>query len=107
MMQNRPIIKARLSDTDEAWDAMGVLASWRRAREMSKHLPRAIRLYAALLRGDLSVMDEYFPYLTTAIGSGRPLIAPHRQNAEYRPAIAFEEKSDADNVNDLLDSLGM
>lgn len=103
--QNRPTIKARLADTPESWDAIGILATWRKTREMSRHLPRAIRTYAALLRGDLSVLEEYFPYLTSALSAGRHT-PPIRRD---RPAvtIAITEKDDRDNVADLLDSLGI
>lgn len=99
-------MKVRLTDNAEAWDAMRILADWRRLKQQATHLPRAIRLYAALLKRDIAVLDEYFPYLTEALGNrgGQPA---RRMIPASAPEITYAQRSEADDESDLLGSLGL
>lgn len=100
----RPFIKARLSDTIEAHEAAAIVEAWRKLRTMSQHLPRAIRLYAALLQGDDSVLAEYFPFVTR-IATTRPamLQQPARQLGRPAPVVALVEQSDQDKIQEAAD----
>jgi hypothetical protein len=103
--QDRPFIKARLTATAESWQAMEILASWRKLREMSKHLPRAILLYAALLRRDVTVLDEYFPYLLDAVGGSASRNISRPAPKYDAPRIVIREKTEAEDIDDMLDSV--
>lgn len=59
----RPFIKVRLSDTKDAHEAYNMLEKWKRVRSLSQHLPRAILLYAGLLKGNDKLLGEYFPFV--------------------------------------------
>ena len=59
----RPTLKLKLSDRPIAHEVVAIVRGWLDARLMSHHLPRAVRMYAALLKGDPGVLNEYFPWL--------------------------------------------
>ena len=106
----RPFLKIRLSDNAEAHLAATLIVQWRRARQLATHLPRAIRVYDGLLRGDTSALAEYFPFILDALGGGQRGTSsgrPQRSPAFAQSELTYTEKSEADDAVDLLDSLGL
>jgi hypothetical protein len=103
--QDRPFIKARLTATAESWQALEVLTGWRKMREMSKHLPRAILLYAALLRRDVTVLDQYFPYLLDAMGGSASRNTTRPAPKYEAPRIEIREKTETEDIDDMLNSV--
>lgn len=100
----RPMIKVKLTDNAESWTAMHVLAEWRQGRESARNIVRAIRLYATLLKGDESLLREYFPYLLT--GVNRP--ATNRAPANFGPpSVTLAEKTADEDEAELLGSIGL
>lgn len=104
-MGYRPHIKVRLGDTALAHHAEEVITFWRSVRQLSLHFPRAIAMYAGLQRGDTSLLEEFFPFLSTALGNARTDAPPRRPDS--RPVIQVVEKAQEEDVSDLLDSLGI
>ena len=66
-MQRQPRIwlKTQVVISPDSMAASTVLAQWARMRQTPRHLTRAIRLYNALLQGDMAcfwqLLTEYFP----------------------------------------------
>ena len=97
--RRRVWIHEQLSDSDEAREVGQILARWKTLRMGTLHLVRAIRLYAALLQGNVSLLHEYFPGI--GIAFGRP--APARRVTAAAPVVEYAAKSEADNLADALD----
>lgn len=104
----RPLLKIRLTDKPDSHDAVIILNRWKEARQLATHLPRAIRLYAALLMGDTSLLADYFPFLIDAIGrrggrddnggiGGRSGIKFDKLQIEHR------QKTEEELINDALE----
>lgn len=109
----RPFLKIRLSDNAEAHNAALIIAQWRRARQLATFLPRAIRVYDALLRGDTSVLNEYFPFLTGALSNNRvngnmPPVMTGRTPLTFAiPTVEYAQKSDDELIKDALAGLDL
>ena len=95
----RPWIKVRLPNTDDAHQAAEVVESWRAARELPRHFARAILLYASLMRGDDSLLREYFPGI--ALSMGRPAVQPRNKLALAK--VEYVERSEAEELSEALD----
>ena len=100
----RKWLKVRLPATHEAMKALEWIATWKKEHQAGANLVKAIRLYAALERGDLSLLEECFPYLSVAIGTGRP---PAWRRDFSPPSVTYAPQSQADEKADLLASLGL
>lgn len=104
----RPFLKIRLTDNQEAWEAMGVMGLWRNTRQLARNLPRAVIIYEALLKGDTAKLAQYFPFLVDALrGNNGAYIRPKAgilNSADVE--ISYVEKSEAEDVADLLDGMG-
>jgi hypothetical protein len=98
----RPWIKVQLSLTEQAADAAAVVKSWKSQRQAAGQIVRAIRLYAALLRGDRCLLEEYFPGL---IGATYPV--PARRPMVAAPTITLAPRSETEELDDALDGLGL
>ena len=63
--RTRPWIKLRLADSNDAHQADKILDRWREARKGAQNIAREIRVYDALLKGNMNMfhklMVEYFP----------------------------------------------
>lgn len=57
----RPWIKVQLADSLLAHEVADLVKYWKTQRQAAMHIVRAVRLYASLCRGDLALLDEYFP----------------------------------------------
>jgi hypothetical protein len=99
MTNQRPFLKLRLSDTPAAREAARIVDDWKRQRAMSRNLVAAVRLYASLLRGDVSVLTELFPGF--ALGSSVGFRPPPRQRINA-PIVEIAPPSEADQESDLL-----
>ena len=100
--RHRAWIKVQLTLTAQVEAAVAVVNHWKTERQAAHHLLRAIRLYAALCRGDVRVLDDYFPGLigTAALPSTRrPVLAA--------PTITLVAQSEAQETDDALDGLGL
>ena len=99
----RPWVKVQLPDNDSGYAAARIAADWKRQRRATINLISAIRLYAALLAGDTSVLYELFPGLGFGIGSA----APGRRPKVYsEPVVTIAPASVEDEQDDLLGMLG-
>ena len=101
----RPFIKERLSDNEEAWSAVAVLQMWRSVRQLSQNLPRAIRLYDALLQGDVSFLRSYFPGLAIGAGIGTPLPTSFQLKAAVVTQVKRTDEEDLEDAGSLLGGL--
>ena len=57
----RSNLKIKLPDSPPAFEAVRITNDWKRRRLLSRNIVNAIRLYASLLQGDMSVLTELFP----------------------------------------------
>ncbi len=85
--RKRPWIKQRLADSADSIYAYKIWERWKAVREASKNVARAIRLYDALLKGDMKafhkMMTEFFP------GYGMSLEMPRQSVQQYMPAASM------------------
>lgn len=91
----------KAADSPETREALAAIQGWRAARATPFHLLRAVRLYAALLRGDVSVLQELFPFLLQQ-ASGRYVAA-----MAAPVALASADEQGDKSSDDFMDSLGM
>jgi hypothetical protein len=98
----RPWIKVQLSLNAAAEEAAALVKGWKSQRQAAAHLVRAVRLYAALCRGDLSLLQEYFPGITF---SGRMAVA--QRPILPAPTVTLTERSQAEDIQEALDGLGL
>lgn len=100
----RPFLKIHLTDKPESHQAAQVLEEWKKSRSMSQNFVRAIRLYAALVKGDFSVLQDYFP----GMGMGTVGTLPRRVAVSGTPAVEVREidaETKLENALGLLDGL--
>lgn len=108
----RPFLKIRLTDNEEAHNAALIVAQWKRARQLATYLPRAIRVYDALLRGDTSVLSEYFPFILGALsnrvnGNMPPAMTGRAPLTFAPPTVEYAQKSDQELIDDALAGLDL
>lgn len=94
-------IKVRLKDTESAHDAADIVEWWKGDRRAAEHVVKAVRLYYDLLDGKTAVLAELFPFLAESISRGG-VPAPARPIAP--PVVVVREKSEDEDISDLLDS---
>lgn len=94
----RPKISVLLSNKSEAIDAVEIVKTWKDCREAANHLIRAIRLYAALLKGDAGLLQEFFPQFGA-------FVAPARPKLPTTPA-PIVQRNETEDLADLLDVFG-
>ena len=99
--RNRCSLRLQMSDTKEAYDAATVIALWKKARQATQHTIRAIRMYAALLAGDDSLLRMYFPFVASA-GVGYAPRPPSRTPSDEL-VIELEAKSETDDLSDFME----
>jgi hypothetical protein len=102
-IRNRPKISQKLADNDEARATVNIVRQWTKTKSGAPNIVRAIRMYAALLKGDTSLLIEYFPGLALTFGKSVSIARP-RMVAE--PVISYEPKSEEADLADFADSLG-
>jgi hypothetical protein len=98
----RAWVKVQLADHADAHEAATLVMQWKAQRQAATRIVRAIRLYAALCRGDLSMLQTYFPGLASsahATTAHRPVLAA--------PTVTLAVRSDAEDISDALDGLGL
>jgi hypothetical protein len=102
--QRRPRqwIKVQLSANAPAEEAAALVKGWKAQRQAAAYLVRAVRLYAALCRGDLSLLEDYFPGLAF---NGRPATARHP--ILTAPTVTLAVQSESEDIHDALDGLGL
>ncbi len=100
----RPWIKVQLSVSPPAEEAAALIMDWKAQRQAAAQIVRAVRLYAGLCQGDLSVLDDYFPGL---LRIGQSLPVPPRKLDGANPVIVYSARSDSDDLNDALNGLGL
>ncbi len=99
----RPWVKVQLPNTPPGYEVARIVTDWKRQRRATVNLISAIRLYAALLAGDTSVLYELFPGLGFGIGSAAP---GRRPKAYSEPVVTMAPASVEDEQDDLLGLLG-
>lgn len=96
-------IKVRLKDNEQAYEAADIVEWWKGDRQATVKIVAAVRLYHALEQGNTEALAEHFPYLLEALtGTG----GYRRRPPKVPPKIEVIEKSEADDITDLMDSLG-
>jgi hypothetical protein len=103
LRHKRPWIKVQLSVNACAEEAAALVKSWKTQRQAAAHVVRAVRLYAALCQGDLSLLEAYFPGLRLN-GHASPVSRPPALPA---PTVTHVERSDADDLQEALAGLGL
>jgi hypothetical protein len=100
----RAWIHVQLPDSPAGYDAARIVNDWKRQRRGSINLISAIRLYAALLAGDTSVLFDLFPGLGFYIGGAAPARRPGGNSAA--PEVIHAPSSPETEEEDLIDMLG-
>ncbi len=86
-----------------AEEAAALGKSWKTQRQAAAYTVRAIRLYAALCQGELGLLEAYFPGLRLN-GHAVPVLRPPAIPA---PTVTLPERSEADDLQEALDGLGL
>jgi hypothetical protein len=100
--RQRAWIKVQFTLTTQVEEVLALVKHWKTERQAAHHLMRAIRLYAALGRGDVSVLSDYFPGL---IQHAAP--PPSHRPSLAAPTLTLVAKSDAQDRDEALDGLGL
>jgi hypothetical protein len=103
LRHKRPWIKVQLSVNACAEEAAALVKSWKTQRQAAAHVVRAVRLYAALGRGDLSLLEAYFPGLR--LNGHASLVS--RPPVLSAPTVTHVERSDTDDLDEALAGLGL
>lgn len=103
----RAWVKVQLSNSADAYSAADAVNAWRGVRQAAYHLTRAIRLYDALLKGDTSLLIEFFPMLgninTRPSAAAYELPSTPTARPTTPPRSRTIEKSAADDLADFAD----
>jgi hypothetical protein len=83
----------------EAEEAKQILSVWRSKWKGSRYLVLGIRLVDSLLRGDLSILHEYFPEIIVGTRGYSPVM----RNRPGIPQIEYVEKSAEEELAEALD----
>jgi hypothetical protein len=101
--QRRQWIKVQLAANPLAEEAASLVKRWKTQRQAAANLVRAVRLYAALCQGDVSVLAAYFPGLVL-----NAQVSPPTHRAPLPPPTAtFAPKSETEDLCTALDGLGL
>ncbi len=101
--RQRPWIKVQLSRSDEAQEVAALVKAWKAQRQATANIIQALRLYAALCRGDTSVLETYFPGLVL-----NTHVSPTARRVPMAPlTVTFAPRSGGDDLSDALDGLGL
>lgn len=100
----RAWIKVQMADSQAAHEASALVAEWKTLRQAAGHLVKAVHLYAALCRGDVGPLYEYFPGI--ALGMGTRTTIP-RKTQPAAPTIIHVERSETEELSEALDGLGL
>jgi len=109
--QPRIWLKTQVVISPDSMAASTVLAQWARMRQTPKHLTRAIRLYNALLQGDMTcfweLLTEYFPGV--AIGmqlSGRMNTPSYAEPYSSSAPIKLKVETVKRSVDEMIEAAG-
>ena len=96
--RNRPWIKLRLADSNDAHQADKILDRWRNARRGAQNIARAIRIYDALLKGNMDMfhklMVEFFPgYGMAFTQPQQPVVERTNGNGNHKVAMPIKKPS--------------
>jgi hypothetical protein len=105
LRHKRPWIKVQLSVNACAEEAAALVKSWKTQRQAAAHVVRAVRLYAALCQGDLSLLEAYFPGLRLNGHASYP--APVSPPSLPAPTVKLVERSEAEDLDEALAGLGL
>lgn len=90
----RPWVKVRLSTRDVAQRAVAVLARWVRGNTCAPNLEKAIVLYDALSKGDLTLLHEYFPMTRHGMGTGQGTYVPPKHDYGDVGEVEYVEQTE-------------
>jgi hypothetical protein len=93
-----------LSVNPPAQEAAALVKEWKVQRRAATQIVRAVRLYAALGRGDLRLLEDYFPGLKLS-AVPRPVAVP--QPAPAAAIIRQAARSEREELDDALGGLGL
>lgn len=107
-MSLRPYFKQRLDGSPAALEALEISARWRAVRQAPRHVANAIRLYAALQRGDVELLLDMFPRVYVSLTHAVPGRAAPRPTLvdQSELVIVEKEQSEDEKLDDLFSSFG-
>jgi len=100
----RPFIEIRLTDNPTGWAAAIIIQEWKSQRAMTRNFCDAVAIFDALLKGDAGPLFARFPLLAS---SAAPAGAPAPKRAKVALETTAIAKSETEDVDDLLDGLGL
>jgi len=101
----RAWIKVQLADKPESHEAARLVAHWKTERQAARNTVKALRLYAALCRGDTSLLDAYFPDLRLQPGS--QIVRPRPVHPAIAVTLSHAPRSEAEELNEALEGIGL
>lgn len=105
--RKRPLIRLQLADSSEGHHASEIVSYWMKLRMATFHITRAIRMYYALQVGDTQLLREYFPLLPVGVSAPAPQLTIVDTQGDHEPALRTVQRSDDEDVDDFMDSLGL
>lgn len=108
----------RIPSTPENRYVASLMEIWKQHRERPKHFVRAIRMYQALVDGDIDmffdILIEFAPKTARLLMQGQVSVASTvrpertpRSKQENRPSPIISESAPQGGVDDFLQSLGL
>jgi hypothetical protein len=101
----RAWIKVQLADKPEAHEAARLVKHWKEERQAARNTVKALRLYAALCRGDTSVLAAYFPDLPLST-AGQP-VKPRSISPAPTVTVSHAPRSEAEELDEALEGIGL
>jgi len=108
--QPRIWLKTQVVISPDSMAASTVLAQWARMRQTPKHLTRAIRLYNALLQGDMAcfweLLPEYFPGVAIGMQLSGRMNTPSYAEPYSSAPIKLKVETVKRSVDEMMDAAG-
>lgn len=102
----RPWVKVRLSSRDIAQRAFAIIVRWTRSKQCAPNLERAIVLYDALDKGDLTMLYDFFPMLRNSVGAGNGVYVPPKRDIQPVGEVEYTEESEEQKLAKLRKGFG-
>jgi len=102
----RPWVKVRLSTRGIAQRATAAIARWTRASKCAPNLEKAIVLYDALSKGDLTLLHEYFPMTRHGVGAGQGMYVPPKRDYGDVGEVEYVEQTEDQKLDSFRNGFG-
>jgi hypothetical protein len=96
----------KLPDTPDTQETFAITNHWRQHRAAAGNLVKSIKLFAALERGDTSILLDCFPWLKSAMAAPMATAVYRSTLPTADLEITIVEKSEAENLSDLFSEFG-